>query len=78
MHVVVSNRCFPTKAIARQLKIREEERLNIVADYLYFSGWSNIEIVDLRENNGDEEHQDNAGLAGPGLVRVILCGPLGA
>jgi len=36
----------------------------MVADYLYFSGWSNIEIVDLRENNGDGEHQDNAGLAG--------------
>lgn len=33
-----------------------------MADYLYFSGWSNIEIVDLRDN-GDEEHQDNAGLA---------------
>jgi hypothetical protein len=34
-----------------------------VASYLYFSGWSRIEIVDLRDNNGDEEHQDNAGLA---------------
>jgi len=34
-----------------------------VAGYLYFSGWSRIEIVDLRDNNGDEEHQDNAGLA---------------
>lgn len=34
-----------------------------MADYLCFSGWSNIEIVDLRDNNGDEEHQDNAGLA---------------
>ena len=35
----------------------------MVADYLYFSGWSNIEIVDLRDNNG-EVYQDNAGLAG--------------
>lgn len=35
----------------------------MVADYVYFFGWSNIEIVDLRDNNGDEGHQDNAGLA---------------
>jgi len=35
----------------------------MVADYVYFSGWSNIEIVDLKDNNGDEGHQDNTGLA---------------
>ena len=33
-----------------------------MASYLYFSGWSRIEIVDLGDNNGDEEHEDNAGL----------------
>ena len=44
----------------------------MVADYLYFSGWNNIEIVDLRENNGDEEHQDNTGLAG--FMKWVGCG----
>ncbi|XTI93936.1 hypothetical protein V2W45_1473207 [Cenococcum geophilum] len=44
VNVVVSNPCFPTKTIARWLKIGEEERLNMVADYLYFPGWSNVEI----------------------------------
>ncbi|KAF2142545.1 uncharacterized protein K452DRAFT_286972 [Aplosporella prunicola CBS 121167] len=30
VHLVVSNRCFPTKVIARWLRIGEEERLNMV------------------------------------------------
>lgn len=61
VNVVVSNPCFPTKTIARWLKIGEEERLNMVADYLYFPGWSNVEIVDLRDNNGDEGHRITLG-----------------
>lgn len=47
VHLVLSNRCFPTKAIGRWLKIDEEERVKMVGDYLWFSGWRNIEAVTL-------------------------------
>lgn len=51
-HLAISNRCFPTKAIGRWLRISEEERLRMVGHYLYFSGWKDIEIVDVVEKGG--------------------------
>lgn len=54
VHLVVSNRRFPTKAIAMWERASEEERLQIVGDYLHFSGWKNIEIVDLSGSPGGE------------------------
>lgn len=51
-HLAVSNRCFPTKAIGRWLRVSEEERLRMVGHYMYFSGWRNIEIVDVVEKGG--------------------------
>ena len=45
VHLVISNRCFPTKVVSRWLKIAEEERLEMVGDYLWWSGWRDIEIV---------------------------------
>ncbi|OAP61513.1 hypothetical protein AYL99_03716 [Fonsecaea erecta] len=47
VHLVISNRCFPTKVVGRWLKIDEDERLNMVGDYLWWSGWRNIEIQTL-------------------------------
>jgi hypothetical protein len=45
VHLVISNRCFPTKVVGRWLKIDEEERLEMVGDYLWWSGWRDVEIV---------------------------------
>lgn len=45
VHLVISNRCFPTKVVGRWLKIGEDERLEMVGDYLWWSGWRDIEIV---------------------------------
>lgn len=45
VHLVISNRCFPTKVVGRWLKISEDERLQMVGDYLWYSGWREIEIV---------------------------------
>ncbi|KAF1350935.1 hypothetical protein BDV97DRAFT_294306 [Delphinella strobiligena] len=53
VHLVVSNRCFPTKATSRWLRSSEEERLVMVANYLWFSGWRNIELLDIKA--GDQE-----------------------
>ncbi|KAI7556552.1 hypothetical protein KC317_g12189, partial [Hortaea werneckii] len=49
VHLTISNRCFPTKAIARWLQVDEEERLQMVGDYLFFAGWKRIEIVELSD-----------------------------
>lgn len=47
IHLVLSNRCFPTKAIGRWLRISEDERVKMVADYLHFAGWKEVEVVTL-------------------------------
>lgn len=49
VHLVISNRCFPTKAIGRWLRVDEEERLQMVGDFLFFAGWEDIEIVELSD-----------------------------
>lgn len=49
VHLVISNRCFPTKVVGRWLKIGEDERLEMVGDYLWWGGWRDIEIVAVVE-----------------------------
>lgn len=51
VHLIISNRCFPTKVVGRWLKVDEGERLNMVGDYLWWSGWRNIEIQTLVEGS---------------------------
>jgi len=58
VHLVISNRCFPTKAIKRWLQVGEEERLQMVGDYLHFAGWKDIEIVDLKVEREAGKHTD--------------------
>lgn len=47
VHLIISNRCFPTKAVGRWLKVSEDEKLEMVGDYLWWSGWRNIEILEI-------------------------------
>ncbi|EXJ60617.1 hypothetical protein A1O7_04770 [Cladophialophora yegresii CBS 114405] len=47
VHLIISNRCFPTKVVGRWLQVDEEDRLAMVGDYLWWSGWRNIEIQTL-------------------------------
>lgn len=49
VHLAISNRCFPTKAVGRWLRITEAERLKMVGDYLWYAGWRDIEIVTVVE-----------------------------
>lgn len=53
VHLIISNRCFPTKAVGRWLRVSEEERLRMVGDYLWFSGWRNIEIVEVSDGKSE-------------------------
>ena len=57
VHLAISNRCFPTKAVSRWLHVDEQERLQMVGDYLHFAGWKKIEIVDLKEEENEGEQQ---------------------
>lgn len=63
-HLVISNRCFPTKAVARWLRIDEEERLQMVGDYLWHAGWRDIEIVTLSDGRLEEEEGQGNGQQG--------------
>ncbi|KAI6834614.1 hypothetical protein KC342_g6198 [Hortaea werneckii] len=77
VHLTISNRCFPTKAVARWLQVDEEERLQMVGDYLFFAGWKRIEIVELSdgrvrrggvgEGEGEGDQQGGAGAEDGGL-----------
>ena len=58
VHLVISNRCFPTKAVGRWLRVSEDERLQMVGDYLHFAGWTEIEIVEL--SNGSVQGGDGS------------------
>ena len=47
VHLVISSRCFPTKAVGRWLKVSEDEKLEMVGNYLWWSGWRDIEILEI-------------------------------
>nr|POF15220.1 hypothetical protein CFP56_42109 [Quercus suber] len=67
VHLTISNRCFPTKAISRWLRVDEQERLLMVGDFLHFAGWQDIEIVELsdgKSNAGGETGPSQSGLQG--------------
>lgn len=52
VNLVVSNRCFPTKAIGRWLRVGEQERLHMVGDFLWWAGWREVEILTLEGDEG--------------------------
>ena len=62
VHLVVSNRCFPTKAVGRWLRVGEEEKLEMVGDYLWFAGWRNIKICTLNDGKGQTEIGASSGI----------------
>jgi hypothetical protein len=68
VHLVISNRCFPTKAISRWLRVDEDERLQMVGDFLHFAGWKQIEIVEVSDGRvhreGEEAGEVPSGLQG--------------
>lgn len=74
VHLVISNRCFPTKAIARWLRVDEEERVQMVGDFLHFAGWKGIEIVEVCDGEvrvEEREGEEGGGGEGEGLKRLM-------
>ncbi|KAF7541377.1 hypothetical protein G7054_g515 [Neopestalotiopsis clavispora] len=47
IHIAISDRMFCSKAITKWLTLSEEARLEMVGDYLHFSGWDEIEVLQL-------------------------------
>ncbi|TKA80961.1 hypothetical protein B0A55_02391 [Friedmanniomyces simplex] len=66
VHLTISNRCFPTKAINRWLRVSEEERLLMIGDYLHFAGWREIEIVELSNGKVEQAGGEGGGEAAAG------------
>lgn len=58
VHLTISNRCFPTKAVSRWLRVSEQERLQMVGDFLHFAGWEKIEIVELSNGRVEQDEQN--------------------
>ncbi len=69
VHLVVSNRCFPSKAVKRWLRVGERERLKMVGDYLWWSGWREMEVVELCDGRVREGEEGGGG--GGGLARLM-------
>lgn len=63
--IIVSSRMFPTKATSAWIKRSPQQRLQMVGDYLHFSGWKDIEIIDIKAGDAaNAETQNNEGLHG--------------
>ena len=66
VHLAISNRCFPTKAVRRWLHASEEQRLQMCCEDLWRAGWRNVEIVEVTDGSSPDEdsrgEQQNQGL----------------
>ena len=68
VHLVVSNRCFPTKVVRRWLEIGEQERLEMAAEYLWWAGFRGVEILTLCDGEGQGGF---LGFGGPDPLWVV-------
>jgi hypothetical protein len=66
VHLAISNRAFWHKVVARWMEVGERERLEMVADYLWFAGWREVEIVTVCEGK-----RPGVGSAGSGIFAML-------
>lgn len=71
VHLVLSNRCFPTKAVGRWVRSSEEERVRMVGDYLWWSGWRGVEVVVVCDGRRAVDEGDG-GKGGGGLAGLMM------
>jgi SAM-dependent methyltransferase len=48
VHLAFSNRCFPTKVIDKWLSTSDSQHVQLVATFLHFSGFVNVQAFDLK------------------------------
>jgi hypothetical protein len=70
----LSNRCFPTKAIATWLQADDISRVTIVACYFHYStAWTSIEAFDTKEKQAiTEQSFVKDDMANPSLGLVYI------
>ena len=59
VHLAISNRCFPTKAVNRWLRAGEDERLHMSCRDLWAAGWRDVEVVKVTD--GKKQAPDGQG-----------------
>ncbi|KAI9672801.1 MAG: hypothetical protein M1831_000236 [Alyxoria varia] len=62
VHLAISNRCFPTKAVSRWLRADETKRLRMCCEDLTSAGWKEIEVVEVTD--GKPKGSETAGAEG--------------
>jgi hypothetical protein len=74
IHLAISNRCFPNKIVRRWMMLGEQGRLEFVGDYLHFSGWKDVEIVDLcaRDERGQRITDDHGTITSPSAAGRLM------
>jgi hypothetical protein len=65
IHLTISNRCFMSKVIALWSKLDEQKRLELVGNYLHFSGFRDVEVVELVEGGGMGRWEGDWGVNDP-------------
>ena len=70
VHLAVSNRCFPTKAVRRWMHADEDTRLKMCCEDLYRAGWQSIEIVEVTNGSAPDDTEE-AGSQGSGLKSLM-------
>ncbi|KAL9085151.1 MAG: hypothetical protein Q9159_004833 [Coniocarpon cinnabarinum] len=66
VHLAVSNRCFPTKAVKRWMHADEDTRLKMCCEDLWRAGWRDVEVVEVTDGSmessqGGEERRGGGG-----------------
>lgn len=52
VHLAISNRCFPTKAVARWVRAEEGARVRLCCEDLWRAGWRDVAIVEITDGGG--------------------------
>lgn len=72
VHLAISNRCFPTKAVRRWMYADEQERLRLCCADLWRAGWRSVEVVEVTDGSAEGEEGGEAEKAGfKGLMAMM-------
>lgn len=61
VHLAISNRCFPTKAVRRWLHADEETRLRFCCEDLWRAGWRDVEVVEVTSGVPEQAQSEQGG-----------------
>lgn len=71
VHLAISNRCFPTKAVSRWLRASEDERLRMTCRDLWHAGWRDVEVVQVTDGKPHIKGAHELEQPAPGSLAMI-------